>query len=79
MTPGEMEVSAQSGGAERQMGRRDTAVSSSSPGRVALDMAVGVPVIIGMAGKGVLVAVAFKLVMATAMGEGKICRCKLSS
>lgn len=39
---------------------------------------VGVPVSNGMAGSGVLVGVAFRLVMAMAMGEGKICRCKLS-
>lgn len=32
-----------------------------------------------MAGSGVLVGVALRLVMATAMGEGKICRCKLSA
>ena len=74
-----MGVSGHPGGMALQLGRTDTAVSTPSPGRVGVAGAVGVPVARGMAGRGVLVAVAFKLVMAMAMGEGNICRCNPSS
>ena len=62
----------------RQMGRMATAVSKF-PAIAVLPGAVGVPVASGMAGMGVLVGVAFRLVIASAMGDGKICRCRPST
>ena len=62
----------------RQIGRMETAVSKF-PAIAVLPSAVGVPVASGMAGMGVLVGVAFRLVIASAIGDGKICRCRPST
>lgn len=74
-----MGVSTQPEGMDWQFGSRETAVSASSSLKLLKVGAVGVPLAKGMAGSGVLVGVAFRLVKATATGEGKICCCKPSN
>lgn len=68
-SPAAMGVATQSGGVVAQLGRMPLlSGSNAAPGWV------GVPLARGMAGRGVLVGVAFRLLMAMAMGDGKICR-----
>ena len=74
VSPDEMAVRLQPGGTAAQLGNMATAVSEPSFTTAALPGGAGVPEASGMAGRGVLVAVAFRLAMAWATGEGKICR-----
>ena len=70
------------GGPQSAMGLDVATISTVSAvcsDTVSLPGTVGVLLASGIAGKGVLVAVAFRFVRAKATGEGKICCCRLSS
>jgi hypothetical protein len=73
-----MGVSTQPRGTAAQFGRIETAVSDELS-FIEEGGTVGVPLAKGMAGNGVLVGVALRLVRAMATGEGNICCCKLSN
>ena len=76
---GVMVVSTQPDGAALQLGKRETAGSESASLSVS-EGGVGVPEANGMAGSGVLVGVAFRLLMAeTLSGDGSSCRCRPSA
>ena len=79
VSPGLSSVNVQPGGTPSQLGKTATETAVGCPVGVSVAGGVGVPVASGIGGRGVLVGVAFRFVMATAIGEGKICRCRLST